>query len=706
MTKQGTEFKPDFKSPTLGITDEAKTAIAQRVLSDYTSDKGARTDWDDKVSSFMEDWRLYKPAKTEPWAGCANTVMPLTSIAASQFHSRAYDAMFSSKEFISAKPKVKTLGKLFAQVKDELVSKIEAEAGQFLEGDPNAPQIPPEKILNRMAASETLRRAAAYSEAIGRQMSHMLLEEDSEFEEECDSMLLVLPLVGTAFKKTYYCQDPDNTGVKSVLVPAQKLYIPFSDDRKIAAHYIHTYSITDNELAIGISEGKYEDIRILPAAKGDMAGNQIPQSGGMSELEKNSTHETVNLDVPTETKDLQGNQNLRTIYEEHGYYDLDGDGIEEPIIAFVDEATSSLVRLEIRTWGGKKIKAKERHHFTKYEFIPNPGCAYGIGLALLMQPFKEQIEGIMNRTLDNLTINNLPYGMAKKNGPFSSRGVMKLTPGKIEEIACDPDKSLADQLYFPQFQQVNPLIVNIAQWLYELSKTLSTVSDVMSGQSVKVEPAAAVMAKIEQSGKIFSVIMKRVLRDARKEAQKIYEFYKMYEADTKEKLKLLFFMPAGFSEAFFMDFTVSVSVDPAALNRAEIMKRAEIVYQTSLTNPLVMNDPAKLWNATLEYYRSIRVSEDVIFKIIGDAPPEPKGPENLDQVTENANLIRDVAIQVLPQQDHIDHLLKAAAFKKTNHYATLNRSQKQQLEQHMREHQAFLYEKNMAATAQQQGGMA
>ena len=60
---------------------------------------------------------------------------------------------------------------------------------------------------------------------IGRHMSYQLIYDMPDWEEEMDKLCLILPIVGCAFKKTYY--DPLQERNVSELVMAQDLAINY-----------------------------------------------------------------------------------------------------------------------------------------------------------------------------------------------------------------------------------------------------------------------------------------------------------------------------------------------------------------------------------------------------------------------------------------------------------------------------------------------
>ena len=65
-------------------------AIGDLVVERFLRDKKSRADWERRTSRAMDLALQVQQAKTYPWDGCSNVKFPLITIAALQFHSRAY----------------------------------------------------------------------------------------------------------------------------------------------------------------------------------------------------------------------------------------------------------------------------------------------------------------------------------------------------------------------------------------------------------------------------------------------------------------------------------------------------------------------------------------------------------------------------------------------------------------------------------------
>src|ERR1700691_3562815 len=152
--------KDTIQSPNLcdRFGDEDLGKIGGYVKDCFERDVQSRTSWSERSESAMDlAMQVYK-SKSFPWPNCSSVAFPLITIAALQFHSRAYPAIISGRNVVKAR----------------------------VIGDD------PQGVLQERASR------------ISKHMSWQLLEQDRNWEEEMDRALISVPIVGTAWMKTYY----------------------------------------------------------------------------------------------------------------------------------------------------------------------------------------------------------------------------------------------------------------------------------------------------------------------------------------------------------------------------------------------------------------------------------------------------------------------------------------------------------------------
>ena len=66
----------------------------------YNRDVASREKWRKRTELAMDLAMQVQKDKTWPWQGCSNIVFPLVTIAAMQFHSRAYPAIVNGRRVV------------------------------------------------------------------------------------------------------------------------------------------------------------------------------------------------------------------------------------------------------------------------------------------------------------------------------------------------------------------------------------------------------------------------------------------------------------------------------------------------------------------------------------------------------------------------------------------------------------------------------
>ena len=82
----------------LSTTDRAN--IADEVISGYTLDLNSRSAWEEKMKMALDLALQVSEEKSFPWVGAANVKFPLITVAALQFHARAYPPMVPGPDIV------------------------------------------------------------------------------------------------------------------------------------------------------------------------------------------------------------------------------------------------------------------------------------------------------------------------------------------------------------------------------------------------------------------------------------------------------------------------------------------------------------------------------------------------------------------------------------------------------------------------------
>ncbi len=442
----------------LNIADELEQtdidAVASAVIEGYKIDRDSRVAWVEIHSEIMEIAKLVIKKKTYAGENVASVKYPVITNAAIQFAARAYPEIIKGTEVV--KPKV---------VGDD-----------------------PEGIK------------AKRGKRVCEHMSYQLLNEMQDWEDGVDQLLFTLPVVGCAFKKTYY-SGVESQNISEMVFPGDLVVNYNAVSLEKASRVTHVIELTHNEIVERIRSGVYLDFDV------DELGPPVTEDDGDS-------------DADTPHKFL----------EQHRWYDLDDDGYQEPYIVTVHEATQKLVRISARyeisgivqNDEGDIVRIIPIHYFTRFLFMPSPdGGFYGMGFGSLLHSINSSANTILNQLIDSGTISNRQSGFIGR-GIRLGRGVsLKFKAGEWKPVQTTGDDLRKNIVPLPTHEP-STVLFQLLGLLIEAGKELSGITEVLSGKSPGSNvPAETTLALIEQGLQVYSAIHKRIHRSLYREFQKI-----------------------------------------------------------------------------------------------------------------------------------------------------------------------------------------
>jgi len=194
------------------FSDVDLKTIGTHCWDGYQIDERSRADWLKRNEAGMDLALQITRDKSFPWPGCANVAFPLVTIAALQFHARAYPAIVNGTDIVKC-----------AVTTDD-----------------------PDGVLT------------ARANRISTHMSWQLLYQDLSWEEQEDKALLNLSIIGTNFKKTYY-RSSLRCNV-SEFVQAKDLVLNYwSKSVEEAPRKTHRLPFDRNEIREGVLTGILRD---------------------------------------------------------------------------------------------------------------------------------------------------------------------------------------------------------------------------------------------------------------------------------------------------------------------------------------------------------------------------------------------------------------------------------------------------------------
>ena len=515
-----------LRSPNIAedMDSEELSSLGFRLMDEINLDLTSRLDWEERNEKASKLALQVVERKTFPWPGASNVKFPLITIAAMQYHSRAYPALISNNEVVKC------------------------------------------KVYGKDDDGEMHKRA----DRISRHMTYQVMEEDEGWEENTDKTLLVQAIAGTAIKKSYF--DPvKGHNVSELVLPNDFVVNYYTKSIAESPRVSHRILLSSNDLHERQVRGvflKVEDevqpslpnVSMLTQAKEDAQG--VRQQSG-------------DPDTPYE------------FFETHFWHDFDEDGYKEPYIAYIRKDTGKIYRIVARYFedsieyhNGEIIRIKPEQYFTKYGFVPSPdGGFYDLGFGVLLGPTNDSVNTIVNQLIDAGT-------MSVTGGGFLGRGVKikggdyTFKPHEWKRVDSTGDDLRANIFPLP-IREPNGVSFQLLQLLINYGERIAGATDMMTGVSPgQNTPAETSRNVVEQGMKVFNGIYKRTWRAMKEEFQKLYRLNQLYlpsePVEFEYNNELQFVLPDDYS----MDMKlVKPAADPNVVSDSQRQMQAQAVLQ-------------------------------------------------------------------------------------------------------------------------------
>lgn len=507
------------------LPPDDRVKLAQLIFQEWELDKQSRSDWEDRMANAMDLALLVRKQKSFPWQGCSNVKFPLVTVAALQHHALIYPALLPQADLV----KCRVIGPDSDGQKWSRAQRVEAH------------------------------------------MSYQLLEEDEGWEEDMDRALIVQPIMGCAFKKTYYCRK--SRGIKSEFVSPAELYLPYYT-RSVAESPRVTHLLQmDRNDALGLMrEGLYCEYDLHPPRLSEEERLTI-------EAQKAQGLRPSGSD-PDRPLDL---------LEQHRWLDLDGDGFLEPYIAIVRRDTRELYRLVARYSAqsvekvrGQIVRIYADQYFTKYSFIPSPdGGIYDLGWGALLSPLSESIDSIINQSIDSGTLSIVAGGFLGRGARLKS-GDNQFRPGEWKVLQGSSD-DLRKHVYPYPAKDIPPFMFSLLSLLINYGERLVGATDPAVGENPgQNTPAETSRTMVREARKIYNGIYKRTWRALRDEMRLVFRQNSLFMPETGS--------PDYAGEIARSDYSLSPkaivpAADPQMISDVERVQLAVALKQNAMQTP-------------------------------------------------------------------------------------------------------------------------
>jgi len=541
--------------------------IGSQVVKDFDNDLISRSSWEKRTEASLKLALQVAETKNFPWVNASNVKFPLITIAALQYHARSYPVLIDSDRPV----KCRVLG----EDKDGL--------------------------------------RGLRADRVENHMSYQLLEEDEDWESEMDKVLITQPIIGCAFKKTYY--DPIRKHNISENVLAKDLVVNYwTKSLETAPRVTHVLQMSRNEIYERVARGLWNEISEgrQQGSSGYAMGNNLQQA--QDKAQGITPPEPNDSSTPIE------------ILEQHCHIDFDDDGYAEPYIVYVRRDNKQVARIVARYTESdieyNKDKSvilgiKAEQYFTKYPFVPSPdGGFYDLGFGVLLGPLNESINTIINQLVDAGT-------MANTAGGFLSRGIKlrggesSFRPMEWKHVDTTGDDLRKGIVPLP-VREPSQVLFTLLNLLIGYGERIGGSVDILTGQNPgQNTPAETTRTMAEQGMKIFNGIFKRTHRSLKQEFRKLYRLNQIFIQKNTAYVSNAVNAGIVLAEDYKGPVTdVMPSSDPSITSDAQRMNQANALAMRVQATPGLYNR----YEVEHTYLKAMRVPN--IDKVL----PDPKGP--------------------------------------------------------------------------------
>jgi len=548
------------------ISDRTLASIATQVHDGYQIDLASRSEWEEIALRAMKAAKQKREPRNYPFPNSSNVRYPLIATAALQFNARAYPALCPGRDLVKT----------------------------------------------HVGGADQDGQKADRASRVAQFMSHQIVDGMPSWQHEMDVLTYQLPIIGSAFKKTFW--DFDRGGPKSTMISAFDLVVN-ADTRSIeeCPRITHRYELYPHQIEERQRAGTWLDVD-LSAEYDAGSDEQAP---------------------------------IRFL-EQHCYYDIDDDGLAEPWIVTIAETSQKLVRivagfdpLDVAYDDQQIVRIPRDEYFTPFDFLPDPdGGFYGIGFGNLLDSFGEVINTSFNQMLDAGHLQNAGGGFIGSGLDFQSENEeFRFEPGKYWYVTAEQG-DIKGNIVTMEHPGPSPVLFQLLNMMMESAKQMTSIQDILTGSaSAQTMQPTTLMALIDQGMKVFTAIYKRIYDSLTREFRIQYRLNQRH-LDPKKYIAYLGVMADATQDFADDGALVTPIADPSAVTQMQQMAKASFLMQL-LEHPKVgpLLDAAGVLKRLLAA-ASIDGVTDVMAK---PQPPTPADQIQLQAAIANIDKVKSEA---------------------------------------------------------------
>jgi len=500
--------------------------------------------------------------------------------------------------------------------------------------------------------------------------NYQINEEMAEWREEHGKMISLLPNEGCAFKKTYFDATEKRPDSALIRYPS--------------------FAVNQDTTSIERMR-RFSEIYDLP--EDDVISKQ--RQGIWVELKEDDEKDTgLTSEGETGVEDQTEDDKFNQFIEQQAFYDLDGDGYQEPYTFTVHKDTAQVMRITPRFEpdnvlikhagsnasmkmvddesheGGQVIRIKPNTNITKYGFIRDPqGGFLDVGFYALLGAMTASINSTTNQLVDSGTLANmagstgwLAKGFRKKmgNAPF------KLGQFKETNLTAQDLKNGVMPL---PVGQPSPTLFNLMQMMVGSSQELSASADLSTSLGANA-PATTTLALVQEQQQFSGAIILRLYQSMGQEFKKLFVLNSKY-ADPTMYQEIVDDPEADYEQDFNLkDMDIVPVANPEISSKIQRIQLAEVEMSKLEAIVGTGGDPRPVVKNFLEMIGSTNVKEiypemNPMQQLQDLVASNPQLAEILTQEKQRNQMLMEAEQQAVEQQQQLEAMKGAVEVDKT-----------------------------------------
>lgn len=580
----------------IDLDDHQLNALGTKVVRDTEEDEQSRADWMAKYTEVQDIVALVSEEKSFPFDGASNVVYPLLTEACLAFANRSLAAVFDDQALVSA----------------------------TVNGDD--PQGMKQEQADRVAAH----------------LNYQMMNEMSEWRPDMRKLLFMLPAAGCMFRKIWWSAR-EGRPMSCLVRPEDFIVNNNVSDLKSAPRQTMRFKMWPHQITEQVRAGMFNDV-------------------------------DYGLDPDRDEE--------QEFYEQIRRIDLDEDGYPEPYVVTVHVESSKVARVkacfgsrvvmsqdgklatntpqgveptiaqagDIIMNGDKVQQIMPMQYFEKYGLIPDPkGGFYDWGFGHIVGDLNEAVTTSLRQMIDASTLRNAGGGLLSR--AFKGRqGSIQIGPGVWQSVDVSSEDLAKGVLPNPN-PEPSPMGLQLIEVLVEASRSMTTQSDVASGDVAAQMAPTTMMALADQAMTGFRGLFKGVYHSLTGEVEKFallnrlsmdgQRYFKFH--DSQEQVS-----PDDYN---IDDMDIVPSADPEGLSPMQKASRGQMLLSLVGRG---LNDEAL-------YQEAFRLMKFGDFERFQGEPQQPDPMAQMAVQLQAAKLQADIKlIQAKVENERVDSILKRA----------------------------------------------